>query len=63
MKKLSRADRIKAGKLWQVYPDGEPDFILCEGSKIACEKYIREKNLKPQFKRGQIRIGKLICEP
>ena len=60
--KLTRADKIKNGKLWQVYASAKPDNICFEGSKTACMKYIRKTFGMWVYKRGKIRIGQLIWE-
>lgn len=58
----TRAEKIKAGKIWQVSPDGKPDEILYEGSKTACFAFVRDHYGMRAYKRGTIRIGQLIWE-
>jgi len=58
----SRADKIKAGKIYQVYPDIDPDSIMFEGSKTACMTYIRKTCGMWGYKRGKIRVGQLLWE-
>lgn len=53
----TRADLIEAGKIWQVYPNAEPDNILFEGSKTACQQFQRDVRSV-----DNPRIGKLIWE-
>ena len=60
--KLTRAQKIKLGKIWQVYFDIAIEDIQFEGSKSACIKYLKENNLWKKYKRGEIRIGQLIFE-
>lgn len=59
---LRRLQQIARGKLWQVYLDGDPDKILCEGSKTACRQYIRNWFSAREFKKGYVRLGQLIHE-
>lgn len=57
----SRQQLIEEGKLWQVYPDKDKDKILFEGTKSKCMDYITI-HCKAEYKRGTIRLGKLILE-
>ncbi len=58
----TRAEQIKAGKLWQVYYDKTPDAIMFEGSKTACVKWANENGHRRAIKRGEVRLGNLIWE-
>ncbi len=57
----TRQTKIDAGKIWQVYPDKDPDNVLFEGSRSKCKLYIAQ-NCPEAYKAGQIRMGKLIWE-
>jgi hypothetical protein len=59
---MTRAEKIKLGKIWHVYPDDNPDNILFEGSKTACMTFIKEKFGIRQYNNGTIRRGQLIWE-
>lgn len=58
----TRQELIDDGKVWTVCPDNEPENILFEGNKTSCIKYLRENNLFRQYKKGLIRLGKVIWE-
>lgn len=60
--KQDRQVLIGKGKIWQVYNDGESDFTLFEGTKTQCQNFIRVNNLGYYYKKGKIRLGKLIYE-
>jgi hypothetical protein len=60
--KKTRTELIDAGKVWQVYNASDPDNILFEGVKTHCQNFIRINNLTRSYKRGEIRMGKLIYE-
>jgi len=62
MKSETRQNKINKGKIWQVYPDGQIDNVLFDGSHSKCKLYISE-NCPKAYKKGEIRIGKLIYEP
>ncbi len=49
------------GKIWHVYPNGEMNNILFEGSETAARKYIRQKYSR-DYKKGYIRLAKVIWE-
>jgi len=57
----ARELKIKQGKIWQVYPNGEPDCVLFEGCKSSCLRFIRTYGYKA-YKMGSIRLGKVISE-
>jgi len=59
---MTRQQKIDKGLIWQVYPDGNIDSVLFEGTKTDCRRYIRV-NCPAAYKNGDIRIGKLIYEP
>jgi hypothetical protein len=48
--------------LWQVYRDAAPEVVLCEGSKAACWRYITEHHLRRDWRRGEVRLGRVIWE-
>ena len=56
-----RQKLIEQGKLWQVYPEGDSDNILFEGSRTACMKYIRQ-NCPLAWRKNEVRLGKVIWE-
>lgn len=56
-----RQKLIEQGKLWQVYPEGDSDNILFEGSRTACMKYIRQ-NCPNAWRKNEVRLGKVIRE-
>lgn len=58
----TRSQLIHAGKVWQVYLAASPDDVLHEGSKTACIAFIRQKFGIGAYRRGTVRIGKLIFE-
>ena len=58
----SRAELINAGKIYQVYSDENPDNIYFEGNKTACLKYIKETFGMKMWRKGRVRIGKIIWE-
>lgn len=58
---MTRQQKIDSGKLWQVYPDGENDCILYEGSRVKCMQFIRA-NCLTAWKKGAVRLGKVIWE-
>lgn len=60
----TRAEKIATGRVWHVYRDAEPDNTLFEGSKTACLKWLRNdpRGYWYAFRRGEIRIGKVIWE-
>jgi len=60
--KQDRQILIDKGKIWQVYNDGNSDDTLFEGTKTQCQKFIRDNNFGYYYKKGKIRIGKLIYE-
>lgn len=53
---------IDSGKVWIVYPDGNPDSILHEGTKASCRKYLKDQFLRRLYKTGKIRMAKVIFE-
>lgn len=59
---MKRQQLIDKGKVWQVYPDSNPDNILFEGTITQCRKYIVDNNLMRDIKKGTTRLGKLIYE-
>jgi hypothetical protein len=60
MNGIQRAKKLRAGKLWQVYLDSNPENVLIEGSKSFCLKLMRERNMMRSYKRGETRLGLLI---
>lgn len=58
---MTRAEKIKAGKIWQV--DTAPDALLFEGTKTACLKWLRTNGHWREYKRGKISLSRLIWEP
>ncbi len=56
-----RQKLIEQGKLWQVYPEGDSDNILFEGSRTACMKHIRQ-NCPNAWRKNEVRLGKVIWE-
>lgn len=59
----TRQELIEAGKIWVVYPDGDPDNTLFEGTKTACMNFVKSPMLRTAYKYNRIRIAKLIYEP
>lgn len=59
--KTTRELAIENGKVWQVYPEGEVDNILFEGTRSKCKTYIAQ-NCPQSYKRGEIRLAKVIFE-
>lgn len=59
---MTRDKKIASGKVWQVYPNKDLDNVLFEGSRTACQKFIRA-NCRSAWRIGAIRLGKLIYEP
>ena len=61
---MTRQEKISKGKLWQVYFDSKPDFILFEGtSRSNCLGFIRKVYNIRDYKNGKIRIANVIFEP
>jgi hypothetical protein len=58
----SRQELIAAGKIWQVYPDGQPENILHEGNKTSCNTYIRDHGLQRAIKTGKTRLAQILWE-
>lgn len=58
----TRAELIDAGEIWQVYPSFNSEEIYFEGNKTACKAYLKEKNLLKSYKKGGVRMGKVIWE-
>lgn len=59
---MNRSERIEKGLIWQVYEDATPEVIVFEGTKTACQNFIKLHGLQRQYKRGVIRLAKLILE-
>ena len=59
---MSRTELIDNGKIWHVYKDGQAENILFEGTKTAAIQYIKEKFGMRQYKKGAIRLARLIWE-
>lgn len=59
---MTRAEKIKKGKIYWVYPDAEPENILFEGSRNACFSYLSKNKLNKNYKTGNIRIGQVLFE-
>lgn len=58
---MTRQQQIDKGKIWQVHFDGKEE-VLFEGTKTACMRYLREKGWISDYKRGRVRLGKVIWE-
>ena len=58
-----RQKLIDAGKIWQVYNDREPDYILFEGCKTKSLDHVRVNYDMRSYNSGVIRIAQLIYEP
>lgn len=59
---MTRAEKIAKGKIWQINMDSTPDIIIFEGSHSACWEYLRINHLTSKYKRGTVRLAKLIWE-
>ena len=60
---MTRNEKIKAGKIWQVYRPESRDKILCEGSETKCRAFIRNfPGGKKQWSKGELILGQLIYE-
>ena len=62
---MSREQQIEAGKIWQVYLAGDDRHepaVLFEGSKIGAFGYVAQNFGLKEWKRGNVRISKLIWE-
>ena len=58
---MKRENKIKAGKLWQVYLAEDSDCILHEGSRTECFRIIR-RDLNRSYLNGVVKLRKLIWE-
>lgn len=59
---MTREQLVSKGKIWQVYPDGEPDNVLFEGCETKCKKYIKDNYGLKNYTNGKIRLAKVIWE-
>lgn len=59
---MTRAEQIKAGKLWMVYTQSEPDKILFEGRKTSVFEFIRQRFGMRAWKKGAVRTAQIIWE-
>jgi hypothetical protein len=61
---MTRQEKIKQGKIWQVWRKNDSDNVLFEGSRTACIKYLKEQGLYRLWKRGKadVSLGELISE-
>lgn len=59
---MTRTQQIDKGHIWQVHLDGNDDVIF-EGGKTACLTFIRTKYGMRQYKKGTVRLCKVIYEP
>jgi hypothetical protein len=57
-----RQQLIDSGKVWQVYPEGQTENILFEGTKTACKEYLSKHNLNRSYKKGLTRLAQVIWE-
>jgi hypothetical protein len=57
----ARQRAIDSLKLWYVRREGEEGYLF-EGTKIACNQFIREHHWQREVKKGFIRVGYIICE-
>jgi len=53
---------IEQGKIYQVYPDDDKENILYEGTRAKCLDFIKAFGFQYRYKKGLIRIAKLIYE-
>lgn len=61
--KRTREELIRAGRVWQVYPDNKPEDIKFEGSHSACVRWLKTNRLWRAWRTGGgIRLGRLIYE-
>lgn len=58
----TRAEKIATGRVWHVYRDAEPDNTLFEGTKTACLVWLRAGTQWREYKRGALRVGRVIWE-
>lgn len=58
----TRQELIDAGKVWMVYLDASPDVILFEGTKTACQKFVKERGWNRRVRRGEMRMARLLWE-
>lgn len=58
---MTRHQLIDKGKIWVVNLPNNPS-ILFEGVKTKCVKYIKENYGMRYFKKGLIRLSKIIYE-
>lgn len=61
---MTRPQKLRAGKLWQITPTTEPETILYEGSKTACLAWLRAKGVLRHWKKGKsgLSLGRVIWE-
>lgn len=60
---FKRQDAINKGKVWTVYYDYNKEDYLFEGLKTQCLDFIKNHNLKSLYKKGEVRLAKVIYEP
>jgi hypothetical protein len=55
--------KFKPKAKFHVYPEGDADKILFEGgSRAACLDFLKRKNLRRAWKRGEVRIAEVVWE-
>jgi hypothetical protein len=62
---MNRADKIKAGKLWQVHTHEsiKPEKVFFEGSRRECLIWLRKNRLYRDYRHGvSVRLGQIIWE-
>ncbi len=47
-------------KKYELYYSSQPETILFSGSRTACIKYLKSKNLFKLYKNGKIKLGYTI---
>lgn len=58
---MSRTDKISKGKIFQVYWDANPDYILFEGGRSKCLEWLKIHHWT-DYRENRIRIGQLLWE-
>lgn len=59
---MNQQTKIDAGKIWQVYPDGQPENILFEGTKTGCKNWLKVNGRIRDYKKGSVRLAQVIWE-
>lgn len=60
--RMTRQEKISAGKIWHVYLDADKEKILHEGSKTACMAFISKTFGMRKWREGYVRIAQIIWE-